>query len=186
MRDLDGVRRTAEAVANDQSVDILVNNAGLTHREPVWQYAWDAWRTVLDADLSAPFAIAQALCRPMMARGSGKIINIASLQSFQGGTLIAAYAASKHGVVGMTRAMANELAPYGVQVNGIAPGYVETALTQALRDDPERNAAILARIPQGRWGRPEDIAGAALFLASNLSDYVTGHTLVVDGGWLSR
>ena len=173
-------------VVDDRTVDIAVNNAGTIRREAMLEYDMADWTAVLSTNLTSVFALAQTLAAPMVQRGRGKIINIASLLSFQGGVRVVAYTASKHGVVGVTRAMANELAPAGVQVNAIAPGYIATANTKALRDDPERSQAILERIPAGRWGRPEDIAGAAVFLASPASDYVTGQVLAVDGGWLSR
>lgn len=167
-------------------IDIAVNNAGTIRRAALLDYEMADWAAVLDTNLTSLFALAQSLAGPMVERGRGKIVNIASLLSFQGGVRVVAYAASKHGVVGLTRAMANELAPSGVQVNAIAPGYIETANTQALRDDPQRSRAILERIPTGRWGRPEDVAGAAVFLSSSASDYVTGQVLAVDGGWMAR
>jgi len=181
---------TAAALAREvlagHSIDIVVNNAGTIRREAVLAYDMADWTAVLSTNLTSVFALAQTFAAPMVQRGHGKVINVASLLSFQGGVRVVAYTASKHGVVGLTRAMANELAPAGVQVNAIAPGYIATANTRALRDDPERSQAILERIPAGRWGRPEDIAGAAVFLASSASDYVTGQVLAVDGGWLAR
>jgi 2-deoxy-D-gluconate 3-dehydrogenase len=180
------VKDCCQKMINEYTIDIVVNNAGIIRREPVATYSERDWHDVLNVNLNSLFVISQLLARPMMERRSGKIINIASLLSFQGGIYVPAYAASKHAVVGLTKAMANELAPYGIQVNAIAPGYIVTNNTQALREDPDRSHSILSRIPAGRWGQPEDIAGAAVFLASRLSDYVNGHTLVVDGGWMAR
>lgn len=167
-------------------VDILVNNAGTISRAPLRDHGDDRWNQVMRLNLDAPFVLSRALSGPMAERGSGKIIAIASLLSFQGGINVVSYTAAKHGLVGVTRAMANELAPHGVQVNAIAPGYISTDNTKPLREDPDRNRAILERIPAGRWGTPQDLVGAAVFLASPASDYVNGHVLVVDGGWLSR
>jgi 2-deoxy-D-gluconate 3-dehydrogenase len=172
--------------ALDQPVDILVNNAGTIHRAPVVDHPDDAWDRVLEVNLTAPFVLARALGAGMVDRGRGKVIFTASLLSFQGGITVPGYTASKHGVAGLVKALANEWAPHGVNVNGIAPGYIATDNTQALRDDPERSSAILERIPAGRWGRPEDVAGAAVFLASSASDYVHGTVIAVDGGWLAR
>lgn len=170
----------------ERPVDILVNNAGTIHRAPAAEHSLDAWDQLLEVNLSAPFVLAQSLGAKMAARGAGKIIFTASLLSFQGGLNVAAYTASKHAIAGVTKALANEWAPAGVNVNAVAPGYIETDNTQALRDDPIRAGAILERIPAGRWGRPEDIAGAVVFLASPASDYVNGTVLAVDGGWLGR
>jgi 2-deoxy-D-gluconate 3-dehydrogenase len=167
-------------------VDILVNNAGTIHRAPAAEHSLRAWDELLQVNLSAPFMLAQPLGAEMAARGAGKIIFTASLLSFQGGINVAAYTASKHAIAGVTKALANEWASAGVNVNAVAPGYVETDNTQPLRDDPIRARAILERIPAGRWGRPEDIAGAVVFLASPASDYVNGTLLAVDGGWLGR
>ena len=172
--------------ALDRPVDILVNNAGTIHRTPAVDHPDDAWDRVLQVNLSAPFLLARALGAGMVDRGHGKVIFTASLLSFQGGITVPGYTASKHGVAGLIKALANEWAPHGVNVNGIAPGYIATDNTQALRDDPERYSAILERIPAGRWGRPEDLAGAAVFLASAASDYVHGTIVTVDGGWLAR
>ena len=166
--------------------DILVNNAGIMRRGPVDTFSWEDWKAVIDVNLNAVFVLTQAIGRHMLERGYGKIINTASLMSFQGGIRVPAYAASKGGLAQLTKAFANEWAGRGVNVNAIAPGYIATDLTQALRDDPERFRELSARIPQGRWGRPEDLAGAAVFLASPWSDYVNGHVLAVDGGWLAR
>lgn len=167
-------------------VDILVNNAGTGVRGPAVDVTPQDWHRVLQVNLHAVFSLCQQAAREMLPRGRGKIINIASMMSFQGGILIAAYTASKGAVAQLTKLLANEWGPHGINVNAIAPGYIETDLTRPLRDDPERNPAILARIPAGRWGRPDDLAGAAVFLASRASDYVHGHVLAVDGGWLAR
>jgi 2-deoxy-D-gluconate 3-dehydrogenase len=167
-------------------IDILVNNAGAILRGPAEQIGYDGWREVMAVNLDAAFLLAQACGAAMARQGSGKIITVGSLLSFQGGVNVAAYAASKHAVVGMTKALANEWAAGGVQVNAIAPGYIVTGQTRPLREDGDRDEAIRARIPAGRWGDPEDIVGAAVFLAAPASAYVNGHTLVVDGGWMGR
>lgn len=166
-------------------IDILVNNAGMIRRAPAIEYSDADWDSILELNLTAIWRLSRSAGRGMLERSQGKIINIASLLSFQGGIFVPAYTASKHAVAGLTRALANEWAPYGVNVNAIAPGYIETANTAPLRADPERSAKILGRIPAGRWGRPEDLGGAAVFLASSASDYVHGTVLPVDGGWLS-
>lgn len=167
-------------------VDILVNNAGIIRRTPAIQHAWEDWKEVIDTNLHSLFLLTQQMAQPMLERKCGKIINIASLLSFQGGIHVPGYTSAKHAVAGLTKALANEWAGSGVQVNAIAPGYIETNNTQALREDQERSASILSRIPAGRWGKPEDLVGAAVFLASPASDYVNGHVLVVDGGWMAR
>jgi 2-dehydro-3-deoxy-D-gluconate 5-dehydrogenase len=167
-------------------VDILVSNAGTIFRAPAAEHPDKAWDRVLEVNLTAPFVLARAIGADMVARGRGKIVVTALLLSFQGGVLVPGYAASKHGLAGITKALAYEWASAGVNVNAIAPGYIATDNTQALQDDPVRSHAILDRIPAGRWGRPEDVAGAAVFLASPASDYVNGTVLAVDGGWLSR
>jgi 2-dehydro-3-deoxy-D-gluconate 5-dehydrogenase len=167
-------------------IDILLNNAGAIHRAPAAEHPDEAWGRVLEINLSAPFRLARGLGSDMVGRGRGKIVFTASLLSFQGGITVPGYTASKHAIAGITKALANEWAPHGVNVNAIAPGYIATDNTQALRDDPVRSRAILERIPAGRWGRPADIAGAAVYLASPASDYVNGTVLVVDGGWMSR
>ncbi len=167
-------------------VDILVNNAGTITRGPALDVTLEEWHRVLQLNLDAVFRLCQAAARHMMPRRRGKIINIASLLSFQGGILVSPYAASKGAVGQITKALANEWAPQGINVNAIAPGYIATDLTQPLQRDPDRSPAILARIPAGRWGRPEDLGGAVVFLASAASDYVHGHILAVDGGWLAR
>jgi 2-deoxy-D-gluconate 3-dehydrogenase len=184
--DADAVARVGARLAADRQVDILVNNAGIIDREDSASVTHDAWSRVLDVNLTGLFFLCQRLGRPMAERGSGKIVSIASLLSFQGGIRVASYAASKHGVAGVTKALANEWGPLGVQVNAIAPGYIATDNTTALREDPDRSRSILERIPAGRWGQPSDIAGAAVFLSSPAADYVNGHVLVVDGGWLAR
>lgn len=167
-------------------LDILVNNAGIIRRAAALETTAEDWQAVLDVNLTSVWACAQAAGRLMASQGAGKIITTASLLSFQGGIRVPAYAAAKHAVVGLTKALANEWAPLGINVNAIAPGYFATDNTAALRADPERARQIGERIPAGRWGRPDDLAGAAIFLASPASDYVHGHTLVVDGGWMAR
>ncbi|NKJ45152.1 2-dehydro-3-deoxy-D-gluconate 5-dehydrogenase KduD [Novosphingobium sp. SG720] len=175
-----------EAVSALGRIDILVNNAGIIRRDDLLQFSEADWDAVIDTNLKTLFFLSQAAARGMVAQGGGKIINIASLLTFQGGIRVPSYAAAKSGVGGVTKAMANELAPHGVQVNAIAPGYIATNNTAALQADETRNRQILERIPAGRWGDPQDIAGAAVFLASPASNYVTGHVLAVDGGWLAR
>lgn len=168
------------------SVDILVNNAGAIRRHPAHEFPDDAWRHVIDTNLNAVFALCRHFGRHMIDRGRGKIINVASLLSFQGGITVPAYTASKHAVAGLTKALCNEWAPYNVQVNAIAPGYFRTDNTAALQADHVRSEQILGRIPAGEWGDPDDLKGAAVFLASHASDYVNGHILLVDGGWMAR
>lgn len=175
-----------EAVEALGGIDILVNNAGIIRRNDLTDFTEEDWDAVVDTNLKTLFFLSQAAARLMMGQGHGKIINIASLLSFQGGIRVPSYAAAKSGVAGVTKAMANELAVKGVKVNAIAPGYIATNNTAALQADESRNRQILERIPTGRWGRPDDIAGAAVFLASPASDYVTGQVLAVDGGWLAR
>jgi 2-deoxy-D-gluconate 3-dehydrogenase len=170
----------------DRPVDILVNNAGTIRRSPAAEHPSADWDLVLQVNLTAQFALTQAVGGAMVRRGHGKIIFTASLLSFQGGITVPGYTAAKHGVAGLTKALANEWAGRGVNVNAIAPGYIATDNTQALQDDPARSAAILDRIPAGRWGRADDLAGATVFLASPASDYVHGTVLPVDGGWLGR
>jgi 2-dehydro-3-deoxy-D-gluconate 5-dehydrogenase len=166
--------------------DILVNNAGIIRRADSVDFTETDWDAVIDTNLKSVFFLAQAVGRHMIAQGSGKIINIASMLTFQGGIRVPSYTASKSGVGGLTKLLANEWAAKGVNVNAIAPGYIATNNTDALRGDPDRNAAILARIPAARWGDAADLGGAAVFLASAASDYVDGHILAVDGGWLAR
>ena len=175
------------AVREEQGTpDVLVNNAGTIRRAPVAEHGDDYWDRVIEVNLSAQFVLGRELGRDMVERGSGKIIFTASLLSFQGGITVPGYAASKGGLKQLIMALSNEWAGKGLNVNGIAPGYVETDNTEALRSDPERSRAILERIPQGRWGRPDDFKGAAVFLASRASDYVNGSILLVDGGWMGR
>jgi len=170
-----------------QDYDILINNAGIIRRADSVDFTEADWDDVMDVNLKAVFFTAQAFARALMARGSGgAIVNIASLLSFQGGIRVPSYTASKHGVAGLTKLLANEWAAKGINVNAIAPGYIETANTQALRDDVSRNKAILDRIPAGRWGQPQDIAGTAVFLCSPAAAYIHGAVLNVDGGWLAR
>jgi 2-deoxy-D-gluconate 3-dehydrogenase len=167
-------------------IDILVNNAGTIRRAPAAEHGDGIWDEVIETNLTAPFILARALGGEMIARGQGKIIFTASLLSFQGGINVPGYAASKGGVAQIVMALSNEWVGKGVNVNGIAPGYIATDNTQALREDPDRSKAILGRIPAGRWGKATDLAGATVFLASSAADYVSGHVLAVDGGWLGR
>lgn len=168
-------------------IDILVNNAGIIRRADLADYTVSDWDDVMNTNIRTLFFLSQAAAKYFLENNiRGKIINIASMLSYQGGIRVPAYTASKSAVMGVTRAMANELAPHNINVNGIAPGYIETNNTAALRADPKRSAEILARIPAGRWGKPSDIGGAAVFLASAASDYVNGTTIAVDGGWLAR
>lgn len=168
-------------------LDILVNNAGIIRREPFTEHSVKNWEDVISINLSTPFFLSQAAAKQMIAQGQGgKIINVASMLSFQGGILVPGYAASKGGIKTLTMLMANELAPHGICTNAIAPGYIATENTRPIRDNPERNQAILGRIPAARWGTPEDLAGAVVFLASPASNYMNGHTMAVDGGWLAR
>jgi 2-deoxy-D-gluconate 3-dehydrogenase len=176
-----------EVVSRLGAVDILVNNAGIIRRTDLLDYSEEDWDSVIDVNLKAAFLLSQAVARQMIQRNrAGRIINIASMLTFQGGVRVPAYTASKHGIAGLTKAMANELAPHGITVNAIAPGYMATDNTEALRNDPERNAQISARIPMGRWGTPDDLDTSVLFLAAPGSGYVTGTILPVDGGWLVR
>ncbi|HYS55951.1 MAG TPA: SDR family oxidoreductase [Thermoanaerobaculia bacterium] len=185
--DADLSDREAVTKLLDEDADILVNNAGIIRRAPVLDYSDEDWDAVIEVNLRSVFALSRAFARRLVERKSGgRIINVASLLSFQGGIRVAAYTAAKSGVLGLTHAMANELAPLGINVNAIVPGYMATDNTQALRDDPTRSREILARIPAGRWGRPDDLKGAVVFLASRASEYVHGAALAVDGGWLSR
>ncbi len=167
-------------------LDILVNNAGIIRRAPALEFSEQDWDDVLQIDLKALFFLSQAAARVMAGQGGGKIINVASMLSFQGGILVPSYTAAKSGVAGLTRALANEWAPLGINVNAIAPGYMATANTAPLRADPERSATILARIPAGRWGEPEDLKGLVVLLASEAADYMHGAIVPVDGAWLAR
>ncbi len=167
-------------------IDILVNNAGTIRRAPLLEYTEDDWDAVMDINLNAVYFLSQAAAKIMKEQGSGKIINVASMLSFQGGKFVPPYTASKHGVAGITKAFANELAEYNIQINAIAPGYIKTANTAPIRADEKRNAEILARIPANRWADPADLMGVIVFLASRASDYMNGHILAVDGGWLAR
>ncbi|MEL6688823.1 MAG: SDR family oxidoreductase [Pseudomonadota bacterium] len=176
----------AQLAADGVAPDILVNNAGTIKRAPATEHGDDLWDQVIDVNLSSQFILSREIGRGMVERGSGKIIFTASLLTFQGGITVPGYAASKGGLGQLTKALANEWAGKGVNVNAIAPGYIATDNTQALQDDAARSKAILERIPQGRWGKPEDFAGPAVFLASAASDYVNGEILVVDGGWMGR
>ena len=171
-----------EAMGN---VDILVNNAGIIRRSPAEAYSERDWDATLEIDLAAPYILSQAAGRIMLKKGRGKIINIASVLAFQGGANVAAYAASKHGVSGLTKSLANEWAGKGINVNALAPGFFATELTEALQKDRERSRSITGRTPAGRWGKVEDIAGAAVFLASPASDFVHGVIIPVDGGWMA-
>jgi len=170
----------------DRPVDILVNNAGTIARAPAVDYPDAEWDRVLEVDLTSQFVLARRIGADMVHRGHGKIIFTASLLSFQGGINVAAYTAAKSAIAGLTKALANEWAPRGVNVNAIAPGYIATDNTRALQDDADRSRSILDRIPAGRWGRPDDLGGATVFLASPASNYVHGTVLPVDGGWLGR
>ena len=175
-----------ETIRHFGRLDILVNNAGTIRRAPAVDYSEDDWNTVIQVNLSSVFHLCQLAGRQMIEQGRGKILNIASLLSFQGGITVPAYAASKGGVAQLTKALANEWASRGINVNAIAPGYMRTDNTSALQNDATRNRQILERIPAGRWGEPGDLAGAAVFLCSAASDYIHGHVLVVDGGWMGR
>ncbi|MEJ6761333.1 MAG: SDR family oxidoreductase [Candidatus Planktophila sp.] len=178
--------QSAFANINRLKVDILINNAGTISRAPAVETQINDWQRIIDTNLNSVFQISQACGKSMLERKSGSIINIASLLSFQGGINVPAYTASKHGVAGITKALANEWGGLGINVNAIAPGYISTGNTSALRADSDRNASILARIPLGRWGNPEDIASVAVFLSSPAARYINGEVLTVDGGWMGR
>lgn len=185
--DREAVKTFADEVhAAHPQIDILVNNAGTIKRKPAAEHDDELWDEVIDVNLSSQFVLSREIGRHMVARGAGKIIFTASLLTFQGGITVPGYAASKGGIGQLTKALANEWAPHGVNVNAIAPGYISTDNTEALRNDTARYQAILDRIPAGRWGQPEDFAGPAIFLASSASDYVHGEILTVDGGWMGR
>ena len=181
------LRAVVDGIVRDMGrLDILVNNAGIIRRSDAVDFSEADWEDVLQINLTAAFYLAQAAGRVMLAQGRGKIINVASMLSFQGGIRVPSYTAAKSGIAGITRALANEWAGRGVNVNAIAPGYMATANTAPLRADPDRSAAILERIPAGRWGTPADLQGVVVFLASSASDYIHGAVLPVDGGWLAR
>jgi 2-deoxy-D-gluconate 3-dehydrogenase len=175
-----------DLAGRERPVDVLVNNAGTIRRAPAAQHPDEDWELVLQVNLNAQFALTRAVGGAMVTRGRGKIVFTASLLSFQGGITVPGYTAAKHGIAGLTKALANEWAPHGVNVNAIAPGYIATDNTQALQDDPARSRAILDRIPAGRWGHADDLAGATVFLASDAASYIHGTVLPVDGGWLGR
>jgi 2-dehydro-3-deoxy-D-gluconate 5-dehydrogenase len=176
----------SQALAQSGGIDILVNNGGTIFRQAAVEYSMDEWRRVLQVNLDSAFILSQLIGRSMIANKAGKIINIASMLSFSGGMTVPAYTASKHAIAGLTKALANEWAQFNIQVNAIAPGYFKTDNTSALQNNAQRNAEITQRIPAGRWGEPKELSGAAVFLASQASNYVNGHILAVDGGWLAR
>ena len=186
--DVESRAQISEAFKNIEqlNVEIVVNNAGSISRSPAIETSLDDWDRIIDTNLNSVFQISQLCAKLMLAKGHGRIINIASLLSFQGGINVPAYTASKHAVAGVTKALANEWGAKGVTVNAIAPGYISTDNTQALRNDPDRNTSILARIPIGRWGTPEDLAAVAVFLASPAASYINGEIITVDGGWMGR
>ena len=176
----------SKALEKFNKIDILINNAGIIRRTPAIEFSEKDWDDVMYLNSRVVFFLCQAAAKDMMKRKYGKIINIASLLSFQGGIIVPSYSASKGAVVQITKALANEWAKYGININAIAPGYMATNNTKALREDPARSKSILDRIPAERWGTPADLQGAAIFLASKASDYVNGHVLAIDGGWLAR
>jgi 2-deoxy-D-gluconate 3-dehydrogenase len=186
LADRAAVHRLAADLNSGGPIDILVNNGGTIARQPAAEHSDEMWDQVIQVNLSSQFLLSREIGRNMVSRGHGKIIFTASLLSFQGGINVPGYTAAKSGLAGLTKALANEWAAHGVNVNAIAPGYIDTDNTKELRADPHRNEAILARIPAGRWGQAGDIAGATVFLASPASDYVNGVILPVDGGWLGR
>lgn len=186
LEDPGSINEAAGQVLADRTVDILVNNAGTQVRHPAAEFPLDEWDSVLQVNLRAVMQLCQLFGRPMLERRQGKIVNLASLLSFQGGLTVPAYAASKGAVAQLTKALCNEWAPLGVNVNAVAPGYMDTDMNTALLADPVRSQQIGDRIPAGRWGRPVDVGGAVVFLASAAADYVHGHVLAVDGGWLAR
>lgn len=182
-----GERLVSECVSALGRLDILVNNAGIIRRAPALEFGEQDWEEVLSVNLSAPFYLSQALARYLVDQGrGGKIVNVASVLSFSGGIVVPSYSATKAGIANLTRALANEWAPMGINVNAIAPSYFSTSLTSALREDTERSEALLTRLPAGRYGEPEDLKGAVVYLASDASSYVHGATIPVDGGWLAR
>jgi 2-dehydro-3-deoxy-D-gluconate 5-dehydrogenase len=187
LSDRDSVRQLLAALGELSSpIDILVNNAGTIARRPAAEHPDDLWDRVLEVNLTAPFVLTRELGRGMLDRGAGKVVFVASMLSFQGGINVPGYTASKSGLAGLTKALANEWAGRGVNVNAVAPGYIRTDNTRALQDDPDRSAEILSRIPARRWGTPDDVVGAIVFLSSGAADYMHGAVLPVDGGWLAR
>lgn len=181
-----GLEKVIQSVVDEFShIDILVNNAGISRRGDVHEFSEEDWHDVLQVNLTAPFYLSRAVSKHFISQKSGKIINVASMLSYQGGIRVPSYASSKHGVVGLTKSFAVALGPYGVNVNAIAPGFMATDLTTPLQQDPERNTSILKRIPMGRWGKGNDLKGILIFLASSMSDYVNGAIIPVDGGWLT-
>ncbi|MCM3390175.1 2-dehydro-3-deoxy-D-gluconate 5-dehydrogenase KduD [Ureibacillus chungkukjangi] len=186
LSDVEHLQSNLQPILDKYTIDILVNNAGIIYREPAAAHNVQEWNRVMDVNINSVFTLCQTIGKQMIEKESGKIINIASLLSFQGGINVPSYTTSKHAIAGLTKALANEWAAFGVQVNAIAPGYISTNNTEALRNNEERNKSILERIPAGRWGQADDLAGTAVFLASRASDYVSGHVLVVDGGWMGR
>ncbi len=187
MSDKEAPKKIAASVVEKfGQIDILVNNAGMIRRSPAVDFSEADWSTVIEVNLSSIFRLSQAVAKVMIKNGGGKIVNIASLLSFQGGITVPAYTASKSGVAGLTKAFANEWASKNINVNAIAPGYMATKNTTALREDEIRNRQILERIPAGKWGTPDDLQGSVVFLSSAASDYLQGHILVVDGGWMAR
>lgn len=187
LSDMQAVQKLAEeALATFGGIDILVNNGGTIFRSPAVDFPLSEWQNVLTVNLDSAFLLSQQIGKAMIQQGSGKIINTASMLSYSGGITVPAYTASKHAIAGLTKALANEWGQFNIQVNGIAPGYIRTDNTQALQDDQQRSQDICARIPAGRWGEAEDLKGAVVFLASEASNYVNGHILAVDGGFLAR
>lgn len=186
LSEVDQINERLAPVLEKHKIDILINNAGVIHREPAVDYDINEWNRVMNVNINSVFILSQLIGKQMIGNGAGKIVNIASLLSFQGGLFVPAYTTSKHAIAGLTKSLANEWASKGLQVNAIAPGYIETNNTEAIRKDEERNKSILGRIPANRWGEAEDMVGAAVFLSSKASDYVNGHILVVDGGWMGR
>lgn len=185
--DRQAMRNFLEVVhQNHPNIDILINNAGTIRRAPIADHSDEYWDEVIETNLSAPFILAREIGKNMVKSGSGKIVFIASLLSFQGGILVPGYAASKGGIQSLIKSFANEWAGQGVNVNGIVPGYISTDNTEALRNDPDRSQSILSRIPAGRWGSPQDLVGAAVFLSSPAADYIHGSMVTIDGGWLGR
>lgn len=182
----DTYRLIDDLLSTDRSIDIVVNNAGTIRRSPAFEHGDDDWDHVLEVNLTAPFILSRELAKPMLERGRGKIIFIASVLSFQGGITVPGYTSTKSAIVGLTKALANEWAAHGINVNAIAPGYMRTDNTEALQVDAARSEAIRDRIPAGDWGTPSDVAGAAVYLASAAADYVHGSVVTVDGGWMGR